>query len=578
MNTQKWMEHVDGNKKLYEFTIPGTHDTGTWTLANGPAKCQKDSLEQQLSEGIRFIDIRLKPSGYQGDDDALMVWHGQYDCHLNFIDDIVKKCGAFLKANPTETIMMSVKNESATYPRSDVFYKKVTEAINAQGDLFYTGTSIPHLKDVRGKIVLLRRFTLDGRSPIGINLYDEWPDDKKINHWTSEGDSFYVQDEYTYFTIIDNKYYDYVRPTLDKALSSEFKNYLFLNFASCTGRLWPIDIANIVNKKVQDYPNSGRLGIVIMDAPDTNLIKKLIRDNVPPFQDMIYEKATVFPNENNGVWTMPIHQQSSPIFTGFSMPYLTYIKTSNTQSGKTEVHIASGNSNYQTRVLDVATTFDQETNGTWLTAYNSVFPGMPGLPNISSYPDLIFIKTANTPSGKTEVHIASGVSKYQTRILETETTFDCEDNGIWTMGDYTGAGILDLVFIKTKNTPSGKVEVHVASGASHYKTRILETATTFNCENDGTWTLTDWYGSGIPDLVYIKNKNTPSGNVEVHIASGASKYQSRVLECATVFKNENDGVWLMRSFRYNGIQDLVFIKTANTPNNHVEIHVASGTK
>ena len=95
-----------------------------------------------------------------------------------------------------------------------------------------------------------------------------------------------------------------------------------------------------------------------------------------------------------------------------------------------------------------------------------------------------------------------------------------------------------LAFIKTNNTPNGHVEVHLVSGTSGYQTRILETATTFVNESDGVWQL-------LPnqDLVFIKTNNTPNGHVEVHIASRASGYQTRILETATTFANESDGVW-----------------------------------
>ena len=105
--------------------------------------------------------------------------------------------------------------------------------------------------------------------------------------------------------------------------------------------------------------------------------------------------------------------------------------------------------------------------------------------------DLVFIKTANTGTGKVEVHVASGTSGYQTRILETGTTFLPETDGTWLLTDFEGTGKQDdLVFIKTANTGTGKVEVHVASGSSGYQTRILETGTTFLPETDGTWLLT----------------------------------------------------------------------------------------
>lgn len=42
----------------------------------------------------------------------------------------------------------------------------------------------------------------------------------------------------------------------------------------------------------------------------------------------------------------------------------------------------------------------------------------------------------------------------------------------------------DLIFTRTKNTGTGGVEVHVASGASQYDTSIWERPTTFLLEAD----------------------------------------------------------------------------------------------
>lgn len=95
-----------------------------------------------------------------------------------------------------------------------------------------------------------------------------------------------------------------------------------------------------------------------------------------------------------------------------------------------------------------------------------------------------------------------------------------------------------LAFVRTSGTASGHVEVHLASGASGYLTRILQLATTFASETDGTWQL-------LPnqDLALIKTSNTTSGHVEVHIAARASGYQARTLQLATTFTSETDGTW-----------------------------------
>jgi hypothetical protein len=61
----------------------------------------------------------------------------------------------------------------------------------------------------------------------------------------------------------------------------------------------------------------------------------------------------------------------------------------------------------------------------------------------------------------------------------------------------------------------------------------------------------------------------------MHIASGASMYQTRTLEVVTDFYSETDGTWsLIRNSPSTRIPALAFIKTASTPNGHVEVHLA----
>src|SRR3954470_4709481 len=44
-------------------------------------------------------------------------------------------------------------------------------------------------------------------------------------------------------------------------------------------------------------------------------------------------------------------------------------------------------------------------------------------------------------------------------------------NGTWLVADMDGDGALDLVYVKTKNTASGRVEVYYASAADGYQRR-----------------------------------------------------------------------------------------------------------
>jgi hypothetical protein len=257
-------------------------------------------------------------------------------------------------------------------------------------------------------------------------------------------------------------------------------------------------------------------------------------------------------------------------FTGDGNLDLIYIKTTNTGTGEVEIHVASGASKYQQRIFESGTTFVSEDNGTWLMAD---FDGDGRL-------DLIYIKTRNTGTNSVEVHVASGASNYRQRIFESGTTFAEEDYGFWTMADTTGSGKLDLVYIKTSQTGTGKTEVHVASGESNFKQRILETGTVFGPEAHGRFLLAPYCGRSTTghveqDLVYIKTSETGTGTVEVHVASAESVYSQFVLQTGTTFLPETDGTWLVADFSHGKIPDLIFIKTANTGTNTVEVHVAA---
>ncbi|KAH8428037.1 FG-GAP repeat domain-containing protein [Aspergillus melleus] len=277
-----------------------------------------------------------------------------------------------------------------------------------------------------------------------------------------------------------------------------------------------------------------------------------------PYQTRILETGTTFVSPDPyGPWQM---LPGTP-------PNLAYIKTTNTGTGKVEVHIASGSSTYQTRTLEVGSTYVSEDNGTWQLIDTDG----------DGKPDLVYIKTRNTGTGRVEVHIASGASNYQTRIVATGTTFYPEDNGVWQLADFDRDGKPDLIYIKTRNTGTGRVEVHVASGASNYQTRVQEVGTTFYPEDNGVWQMVDFDRDGKLDLVYIKNRNTGTGKVEVHVASGSSTYQTRVQEVGTTFYPENNGFWELIDFNGNGVLDLVYIKTKETGTGRVEVHVASGT-
>lgn len=194
-----WMKYVDDNKFLDELSIPGTHDSGTCSVDNdtepqsSQVKCQQDYIPTQLHEGIRYFDIRLGKGDNPGID------HGSYyllkkDGQFLHLSDVIGYFKTFLNENPTEALIMLVSrgNDEATDESVTTAFAKV---LDDNPKLFYTSSRIPTLHEVRGKIVLLRRFRLAGNSVSGhtwgLDL-TEWDD--KIKAHSDSATMCLVQD------------------------------------------------------------------------------------------------------------------------------------------------------------------------------------------------------------------------------------------------------------------------------------------------------------------------------------------------------------------------------------------------
>lgn len=166
-----WMKYVEDNKFLDELSIPGTHDSGTCSVDNdtepqsSQVKCQQDYIPTQLLEGIRYFDIRLG----KGDDPG--IDHGIFyllkkDGNYLHLSDVIGYFKTFLNENPSEALIMlaSRGNDEATDESITTAFAKV---MADNPNLFYTSSHVPTLGEVRGKIVLLRRFGLAGNSVSG---------------------------------------------------------------------------------------------------------------------------------------------------------------------------------------------------------------------------------------------------------------------------------------------------------------------------------------------------------------------------------------------------------------------------
>jgi 1-phosphatidylinositol phosphodiesterase len=247
-----WMGAFPGNTSLADLSIPGTHDTGA-TIdmpgTTGTTKCQNLSIADQLAAGVRYFDIRVKNLS-----NKFEVYHLSVDQQLTF-DSVVQTISTFLAANPSEAIIMCVKEENPDpQTGSTNTFEQTFDSYTAQNPTgWYLGTTIPTLDQARGKIALLRRFNAT-TLPAGIDATNNWQDN-------------------TTFTIANG-----AATLFTAALQPDAgTNVLFLNNTSAyfelDGGLEDIpSVSNVIDPELATYfttATPGRYGIVGMDFVDT---------------------------------------------------------------------------------------------------------------------------------------------------------------------------------------------------------------------------------------------------------------------------------------------------------------------
>jgi 1-phosphatidylinositol phosphodiesterase len=167
----KWMSHLSDDVPLSGLSIPGTHNSPTHYKALPSVRCQAHSPLEQLNNGVRFFDIRVQPSQPEDkSDEGLTLVHGAFPISLTGskkFRPLVKEVQQFLAANPSETVIMSVKREG-TGESTDEQLGEILRDHYTNPKQWYTEPRIPKLGEVRGRIVLMRRFELSGR------LKGEW--------------------------------------------------------------------------------------------------------------------------------------------------------------------------------------------------------------------------------------------------------------------------------------------------------------------------------------------------------------------------------------------------------------------
>ena len=270
-----WMGALDNSLKISQLSIPGTHNSrARHEVFPGTAKCQNLTISEQLNNGVRFLDIRCRHFK-----DAFTIHHGSVYQKANF-NDVLDACLEFLENNPTECIIMSVREEHKAADNTRSFEETFDRYVNQAPASWELGNSIPHLGDVRGKIVLFRRFKANDL-PKGIHA-TYWKD--KTTFTINSTAKVRVQDVYR---VGDKREkWNNILPLLEEAKSGA-ANTLYVNFTSAykPGVFGIPDITTIsdhVNPKLRAYfieNTPGRYGAVLMDFVEPSNCELIIKTN-----------------------------------------------------------------------------------------------------------------------------------------------------------------------------------------------------------------------------------------------------------------------------------------------------------
>ena len=275
-----WMGDLPDAALLSSLSIPGTHDSGTnrGGLYYSLGQDQDADIATQLTMGVRFLDIRLVLKKGK-----LSVYHGIINEKLS-MDEVMATCRDFLAEHPTECLLMSVKKEHSD---GEDIGEAMHALVEAESDLWYTQEAIPTLGEVRGKIVLFRRFADEG--VFGVNLYDGFQDscafaiEGKVN--------CYVQDYYK-LEVTDNlpAKWQAIVDTFDYAMASADDCYV-INFTSAYYDKKILGVAAPETKKTAQYIHEqyshyplqhAKYGIVLFDFVTYDLAVSIAKTNFTP--------------------------------------------------------------------------------------------------------------------------------------------------------------------------------------------------------------------------------------------------------------------------------------------------------
>ena len=213
-----WMATLSGDKRLSTLSLVGTHNSLSF-YGGDIVQTQSMSLTNQLASGIRVVDIRVRHFY-----DKFAIHHGFVFQNAYFGPDVIAPITAFLAANPTEAVVMRLREEYAAQGNTRSFNQTFQDYKNRYKAFFWDAyTRNPTLNEIRGKIVLLQDF-------------------RGVSHGIDYG-YLYKQDSYSVSSNWD-LYSKWLKVKAHiEAAEHGSRNHIYINYLNASGGSFPYFIA-----------------------------------------------------------------------------------------------------------------------------------------------------------------------------------------------------------------------------------------------------------------------------------------------------------------------------------------------
>ncbi|MFJ4346084.1 phosphatidylinositol-specific phospholipase C [Pseudomonas sp. NPDC089401] len=307
-----WMKSIRDDVHLSEMALPGTHDSSTFDkmlfpIVDDIVVTQTLSFDEQLRYGIRVLDLRLRRTG-----DSLALHHGSVYLDKMF-GSALRSVERFLQANPSETVLLRVREEHTADANVTVRLVEVFERYMKEFSAVYLRAprSNVTLGEARGKFVVLSNVA--SLNPYGLSYgnFDIQDDYYLFTNWSlhekfmkvmrqlyrgAAGDpgKFYVNylsgsgGSFPYFVASGHVLPGTGAPRLSTGLVTLGDDDRYPRFprTTCLGRLCTISFegTNVLTrddlKSLNDSGTSRRtVGIIMADFPGASLIANIIANN-----------------------------------------------------------------------------------------------------------------------------------------------------------------------------------------------------------------------------------------------------------------------------------------------------------